>query len=467
MSYNVGRQPFYARESFAGSFSNYDVIDPRIDVAAQKALITMKGNPSTSAAAASILAEVKGGRLAGIYGDDLRAAAQLAARIGTVRWKLVPSGRDSALIQTASVPPAAPTIIFRSLIRSEPKRLIAAVLNTWRRSRVWAGDPVLMRDGRTGRYEWVSRRAGASARPTALSPAEIALPFRRLFQTVGTLTKLTSVGNTSLVPYRYVCRLVLTFEDTTLRPIRVITAVGTGTLISPIHVLTAAHCLMTQVGPSDPLGLSRSTPASAVSAAIFPGQNGILTPFSRGVAGGSAGSFRVSPEWARNGDKDLDFGLITLNAPLANSPGFWGQRSSGTRIAPLDDKQFSGAKLFTAGYPSRLCPPDNLLGKDGRGRPKVCTPGSPEVGTGQWEGNGVVLRTTPFLAQYDIETNGGQSGSPLWVREKKDVNNLVCIHARFIQEGGQPTSPSGVRLTRGVLDVLRNWMKEDKVKATF
>lgn len=117
MSYSAGRQPFYARESFAGSFSNYDVIDSRIDVAAQKALIMMRGNPATATAAAAMLAGVKGGRLAGVYGDDLLAAARLAERFETFRWMLLPTGRLAAFIRERD-PLRPPAIIFRAHTRA-------------------------------------------------------------------------------------------------------------------------------------------------------------------------------------------------------------------------------------------------------------------------------------------------------------------------------------------------------------
>jgi outer membrane protein OmpA-like peptidoglycan-associated protein len=126
---NYGRESEY--ELFAESFSNYDVIDARIDVGAQKALIRMKGNPATSGDAASMLAAVKSGQLAGIYGDDLRAAAQLAARRGTVRWKLVPPGRVAALIREPD-PSRPPTIIFRTQYRGDRQRLDPALVAAWR-----------------------------------------------------------------------------------------------------------------------------------------------------------------------------------------------------------------------------------------------------------------------------------------------------------------------------------------------
>lgn len=48
MRYRVGRQPFYARESFAESFSNYDVINTRIDVRATPATSAATGPPSAA-----------------------------------------------------------------------------------------------------------------------------------------------------------------------------------------------------------------------------------------------------------------------------------------------------------------------------------------------------------------------------------------------------------------------------------
>src|SRR5919206_3473397 len=131
MSRVFQRQP-REHESFAAQgFSDYDVIHPRIDVSAQKALIRLRGNPATASDAAGMLYAVKSEQLQGIYGDDLRAAAQLAARRGTVRWELVPRGQVAALVPEYN-PYAPPTIIFRTQYRGDAARLDPALVAAYR-----------------------------------------------------------------------------------------------------------------------------------------------------------------------------------------------------------------------------------------------------------------------------------------------------------------------------------------------
>ena len=130
--------------------SPYEVIDERIDEAAQRALLRMnKGDAAARQDAAGMLAAVKGTlgehmRLAGIYGDNLKKAAELASRHGTVRWELVPKGEDAALILEPGDPAGVlpPTIIFRGGdpgakpvshygVRNLPERLDPALRKAW------------------------------------------------------------------------------------------------------------------------------------------------------------------------------------------------------------------------------------------------------------------------------------------------------------------------------------------------
>jgi hypothetical protein len=113
-----------------------DLIDPRIDVGAQRALLRMsKGDPAARAAASGMLAAVRGEQLAGIYGDDLLAAVKLAQRLGTVRWKLVPPGEDAVLVVDPQEPlTLPPRIVFRGDtpdIRSTPSRIDPALRKAW------------------------------------------------------------------------------------------------------------------------------------------------------------------------------------------------------------------------------------------------------------------------------------------------------------------------------------------------
>ncbi len=138
-------QDLIANESFEpalGEFSSHDVIDSRIDVSAQFALLRMQREGGAAAVdAAQMLEAIKiTNQLAGIFGDDLRAAADLARRLNTQRWLLVPNGEDAALVLDPAAPTVAPpTIIFRGGegrpprdgVRSIPQRLDPALRKAW------------------------------------------------------------------------------------------------------------------------------------------------------------------------------------------------------------------------------------------------------------------------------------------------------------------------------------------------
>lgn len=121
-----------------------DVVDTRIDPCAQFSLLRLgKVDPAGRAAALGLLAGVQSGQLAGIYGENLKASARLAATLGTVWWKLIPPGEDAAVVVDPNAPTSAPaTIVFRSTQTSTAKpgtpqaclagvRLDAALRRAW------------------------------------------------------------------------------------------------------------------------------------------------------------------------------------------------------------------------------------------------------------------------------------------------------------------------------------------------
>lgn len=114
-----------------------DPTDPRIDVSAKFALQRMlKSDFASRKDASEMIAAISTKKLAGIFGDDLRVSAELAKRIGTVRWELIPKGEDAALVLD---PVGPPVIIFRGGqgkppydgIRRMPNRLDPALRKAW------------------------------------------------------------------------------------------------------------------------------------------------------------------------------------------------------------------------------------------------------------------------------------------------------------------------------------------------
>lgn len=102
--------------------SDLDVIDERIDVAAQRALLRMRSRePDGAARSQELLGYIKSGELRGFVGDDLRMAADHARELGTVRWELVPEGQDAAVVQGAEGSP--PLAVFKERVRDDRDKM--------------------------------------------------------------------------------------------------------------------------------------------------------------------------------------------------------------------------------------------------------------------------------------------------------------------------------------------------------
>ncbi|HEX2076514.1 MAG TPA: hypothetical protein VHG08_02360 [Longimicrobium sp.] len=432
------------------------VIDSRIDVHAQYALLRLaKGDPSARADASAMLVAVKSGRLAGIYKEDQQVPAMRAKRRGIGWWQLIPAGRDAAVVHEAG---AAPLIVFRDRVRSDASRLDPALRTAWR-SLQPAPSSDLVYHPRLG---WGWRVPGRGTAQAELEwgggrrdemEEEIVGPDGRV-----------RVNPTTGVPFRWICSLRMSFPDPA-NPGGLIFFRGSGTLISDRHVLTAAHNLRDFLDGA--VGLQAATGVT-----VRPALNLAASPF-----GSSASTtLRVAPGW--NGTNlGLDYGLITLADPLGarrhallgNQPlGFWGSptHGAGTRIRVLEDRVLRGAEVNLSGYPGDKCGATPATGSATPAQIAACGPGL--FASTQWRSFGRVMEPSPVgaaLLAYTMDTVTGHSGSPVWLRWEQQ-RNLVAVHGR----GLPPTPPvgnQGVRITDAVLTVLRTWMRADGVTPAF
>lgn len=482
----------------SATFRDHDVVDGRIDVAAQRTLIRLRNNPATSADAVQMLRDIRGTEplaldiaLGGIYGDDLVIAAQIARLHNKFRWELVPPGRDAFAVQHNSedlndenIPdpfnnPFAATIFFRAHLRNDRQRLDQAIHSAWRefRSRALpgggAGGAQVVEDERLG-FVWVIGEGGAlppaiaSALPRAPrgSSAEYAIlagPERQ------------PVRNTLAAPFRFVCRLQIAFTNP-FAPNSTIVGTGSGTLIGDRHILTAGHNLLFSFRRPNLPPSPRVRPFLIFAS---PGQNGQQQPFGSSVAVNT----RFPPEWAAAENPNFDFGLITLAEPLGatrrpalgNRPlGFWGhpQLGGGTRIAVSRLNGLAGLGVNVAGYPADKCgdqPPTGSLTP----QQILATCQIGRHATVQWESVGSVLHPAapgiPRVVTYSNDTFGGHSGAPVW--SSRAGLNLVAVHSGPfpfpVPPGGRPQANRGVRVTDPMLATLRGWLREDGVTPTF
>jgi len=122
-------QPLEPSESLK-PWTTQDIIDGRIDVYAQYALMRMfTQDPVSAAAASAMLSAVKDGTLAGIYQPDQKVPALRAQSLGSAWWLLLPKGAVAICV----VEPAdkAPLIVFSKEAKGLSYQLDPALQSVW------------------------------------------------------------------------------------------------------------------------------------------------------------------------------------------------------------------------------------------------------------------------------------------------------------------------------------------------
>lgn len=208
------------------------------------------------------------------------------------------------------------------------------------------------------------------------------------------------VTNTRLYPWRAICSL------------RILAAngaryIGTGWLVSPRTVITAGHCVFLH----DAGGWARSID-------VIPGMNDADRPF-----GSHTGTMLKSVTgWTQGKNREFDYGAIIL--PPASRPGV----QTGTfGFAVRDDAFLRNALLNLSGYP----------GDKG--------------GAQQWFHALKPKALSGRVITYDIDTVGGQSGSPVWILQNGQ-RYAVGVHTN-----GAASGNSATRVVSDMFNNLVNW----------
>jgi len=212
----------------------------------------------------------------------------------------------------------------------------------------------------------------------------------------------TQVTNTSAYPNSAIAQLEVDFPSGS--------GTCTGWFIDANRLATAGHCVY------DP-----SMNEWATSITVYPGRNGGTAPF--GVF--AATNWYTVNGWINSGKTKYDYGLIKLGSDVGNTVGWFGYGWTAT------DSFLLNRNSNVRGYP-----------------------GDKSYGT-TWTMKGRIKQVQKSRLFYQIDTYGGQSGSPHYGRWNKNCNPCAFgIHTYGV--GGKWSMNSSTRITQNVFNFLQN-----------
>lgn len=228
------------------------------------------------------------------------------------------------------------------------------------------------------------------------------------------------VPDTATTPWRCICHLEVEYEA---GPV----GFGTGFIIGPKAVLTAAHVIHN-------VGKNRK----ARNIRVIPGRNGSTAPYGYFVA--SLDRCRIPDQWVQSSADNpsaaaaADYAII----PFPDQPERDGLPSA-ERLGYFGLKCFEDAEserkaemLFVnnAGYPYEADKPYGTL----------------------WYNAGRVRNMGDTFIEYMVDTEGGQSGSPVYFYdEEKKQRYVIAVHTTgdFVNRG--------LRITREIFAQIKEW----------
>lgn len=205
------------------------------------------------------------------------------------------------------------------------------------------------------------------------------------------------ITNTAMPPWRWITRLEMSTDNGGF--------ICSGFFVGPQVLTTAGHCLFNSAFGGDNW---------ANSVRVIPGKNGASEPFGSQTVPTS--SLNSVSGWVTFGDASFDYGWIELpDETLHDQVGSFG-------VAVFSDLELSGSTVNLAGYP-----------------------GDKPAGT-MWFDADAITDVGSHQFSYEIDTAGGQSGSPVWSFDGTH-RQVVGIHTLGVGSSGcNPGDNCGTRI---------------------